>query len=161
MNCLHCGKELLPREGKKKLVRKYCDRLCATRYKAREWYKNNKDKPEFKEKQKKWMKNWYSNNKERQNKNVVNDYNKHRDIWNERKFSYNNRKKITEYLNSFCSCGKPVKIIMHKSFGNYPKLKGSAKKEYQESNLKLIENYTKENLIGVCSRLCLEKEKRK
>lgn len=160
MKCLYCNKKLELREGQKQLnpSRKYCDRVCQTRYKAREWYKDNKDKPEFKVKAKRRMKNWYSNNKERQNKNTMNDYYKHKEIWNQRHLIYDHRDKIIQFINPLCSCGKPIKIIMHKTFGDYPRL---VSRGQEKENLKLIEKYTKENLIGVCSKLCLEKEKRR
>ena len=158
--CLYCGKELDIKEGMKQInsKRMFCNSTCNTRYNAKKRHNRLKDNEEFKQKNRKRFKNWYQDNKEHQKLNVLNNYKNNKEIWNQRRFIERHRQEILKHLNTSCICGNPVKIIMHRTYGDYPKLTGGPNNK-KESNLKLIEEYTKKNLIGVCSRICLNKVK--
>lgn len=158
--CLYCNKELDMKEGTKQLnpKRKFCNDICRNRFAAKKRHTRLKDNEEFKQTNRTRFKNWYKNNKDRQKINILNNYKKNTEIWNQRRFVERHRKDILKYLNTTCFCGNPVKIIMHKTYGDYPKL-SSGPNNQKESNLKLIEEYTKKNLIGVCSKICLNKVK--
>jgi hypothetical protein len=158
--CLYCKKELDIKEGTKQLNPKriFCNSTCNTRYNAKKRHNRLKDNEEFKQTNRTIFKNWYKNNKDRQKTNVLNNYRNNKEKWNQRRFIERHRQDILKYLNTTCFCGNPVKMIMHRTYGDYPKLTGGPNNK-KESNLKLIEEYTKKNLIGVCSKICLNKVK--
>lgn len=64
--CKHCS-QCLEKRGKEKRVRpnrKFCNQTCRTRFNARSDYEKNKDDEQYKEKNKKKSKEWYSKNRE-------------------------------------------------------------------------------------------------
>jgi len=158
--CLKCGKELIPKEGRLQInpKRKFCNNICKTRYDSYKRYLKIKDTIEYKSSQKKIFKNWYEKNKERQKRNTLKDWNINRNRWNQRRFNSNHKKEILEYLNSICPiCKNPIKIIMIKKFGEYPNFFSHRTLEEKESDKLKLEKYVKENLIGVCSKECMNK----
>lgn len=159
--CSYCGKELDLKEGKRKLNprRRFCNHTCNTRYNSLKRHNQFKDNKKFKAKARKRFKGWYKKNKDNQNKNLLSYYYKNKGQWRERGFVQEHRKRIMQFINPLCSCGKKTKIIFHKKYGAVPKL--SRGKGNEEEKLGLIKRYTKENLVGVCSQLCLQKEKSK
>lgn len=164
VKCLYCGSKLEVKEGHTKLnpARKYCDSTCQARAEAKKYYEEHKDDPKFMKKRSDFFKNvWYPQNKEKQRQNILNNYYENKDEWKERSFTNKNKARIMLFINPFCSCGKTTQIIFHKRYGHRPLMKLGAGDETRLYNLKMIKKYTKENLIGVCSKLCLEKEKKR
>jgi hypothetical protein len=160
-NCLYCNKKLIPLEGKTKLntKRKFCNKTCSSRYTAAKWHSILKDNPEYKENARVRFYGWYKNNKQRQNRNVLKNYYENKDKWDERSFVDGHKDKIRLFINPICaSCKKePTKMFFHKQWGNVPNIKVEGIDIREE----LIKKYTKENLIGVCGSMCLQKEKRR
>lgn len=161
--CLDCNKELEGREGldKKDWRTKFCDRNCSVRYTSKKRHEELKNNEEYKEKARKRFNAWYQSqeNKISQNKNVLNYYYKNKEQWRDKGFVREHKLKIMKFINPVCHCGNETKIIYHKKNGIAPKLlKGPS---HEKENLKIVKKYTKENLIGFCSQLCMQKEKRK
>lgn len=158
--CLYCNKELEAKGTKLNPIRKFCNHTCSSRYFSKMRYNKLKDNEEYKKKNRERFNNWYKNNKERQKINVLNSYHLNKDKWNQRRFVYRNRKKILKHLNTTCFCGNPVKLISNKNYDTYPTLlRGYLNEEDKNKNNKLIEEFTKKNLVGVCSKICLRKYK--
>lgn len=157
--CLQCGKELLPIGGKLNPKRVFCDHTCSTRYNALRRHNKLKNNKNFKKKAKERFQKWAKENKEQQKENILKDYYRNKGKWKQRKFAQEHREKIMQFINPKCFCGKETKIIYNKKYGIFPTLKKGSGNE--EEKLKIIKEYTKENLIGFCSQLCLQKEKAK
>jgi len=163
--CLFCGKELQPSQyhnpsGKIDERKKFCNHLCGSRYNARKQYELMKSDEGYREMAREKSKQWYKGNRKRQNKNLLRYYYFNKDKWNERTFCHHNKENIKLFINPSCSqCGKPTKLFFHRAYGNYPKLRKGAGNP--QERLKLIEEYVKNNLIGVCSLVCLHKLKQK
>jgi len=153
--CKYCGKELKIREGKKRLnpKRKYCNRICQTRYAAKKRYKRLGHTRRYKKIQKEKFNNWYSKdkNKIRQKKNCLLDYYRNKDKWRERHYVSFNRKKFLELLSKVCTnCGKEeVKILAHTRW-DFPKRKPAPTRKEHKKYLKEYAKY----LLPFCCRQC-------
>ncbi len=149
--CLRCGKVLEIRIGAKRInpKRKFCDKVCQTRFVALAYHYKYFERD--KEKKKVCLKKWYKNNKERQAKNVMNDYYRNKSKWNERSFVTKHRKQILEIISPNCfKCGKKeIKEIHHETYDIERPNTTISYKEFQ----KVLLDYCK-HLKGFCSRQC-------
>ena len=162
--CLYCSKILEIGEGTKRLNprRKFCNRTCQTRFAAKKRYNLIKDNEEYKLKKRTFFKEvWYPNNKERQKKNILNDYYKNKKTWQERKNTNDHKRELLKMLSSICAvCGKEeVKIIFHKEYGHYQTLLCSRGEKQKKINLEKLREYSK-YLIPLCSKKCMSIAKR-
>ncbi len=157
--CLKCGKVLEKRIGSKRLnpKRKFCGKLCQTRFCARKnyhlKYKFNK---EMVERQSEKIREWYKINNKRQKENVMRDYFKNKRKWVERKYVGQNRDKIIKLLilryDGKCFlCGKKeIKVIHHETY-DFP-----LRKTGRKSGERLMNyiNWYCDFLRGFCSKAC-------
>lgn len=68
-HCLFCGKVLILKKGGEK--RKYCDNTCKSKViDYKNYHLKYKTNPEYKKRQKKWMREWYLKNKRKHNYNI-------------------------------------------------------------------------------------------
>lgn len=150
--CLKCDKVLEIMAGAKRLnpKRKYCDRICGTRYIALEFYNKHKRDPGFQEEKYKRVKIWIGKNRKRHSDNVLKNYKENKGAWRERKWTDKNRKKILLILSDNCNlCNNPsVKVIHHETY-DLPKR--------ERNPLPVTEEYLQEycrHLLGFCSTKC-------
>lgn len=139
----------------KNVKKKYCSELCRTRQNARDYHNKFKDDPEYKRKQREFLKQWYPKNRKRQNKNCLLDYYRNKDKWAERAWLDNHRKTFLEVLKNCETCGKPeVNFIRFIEFGKRPSLKSGFGKDTKKRNRILPIKFAKGNLRGYCSKMC-------
>lgn len=166
--CKYCNEEFeLTKDKIGRLITKqiFCSRNCSNNWQynnneeyrervirnTRAWEKENPEKTT--EKRKKSLKKFRERTPERFNKLMMNDYNRNKLKWNERKFTFHHRKKLLELLPKKCfQCGiNKVKHIHHIEYGKQPKLiKGRGAKE---KNRKYLIKFC-ENLNVFCSKQC-------
>jgi len=151
MNCLRCDKLLEPKFNQitKRLNldprRKFCDKICQTRYTSLLHHIKNRDNKEFRKKKNDYFKKYYQTHKERQFELVKADYHKNKNKWRQRRFISLYRELILDILPKTCFlCGRlGIKEIHHESYN-------------QTMKKSLLKEYCK-NLRGFCSRDCHRK----
>ena len=131
---------------------KFCCLACGNTYRAKNYYHSTlKFNKEIIERRKSVFKKWYSENKDRQAKSVLNNYKKNRRKWAERRFVDINRKNIIELMPKKCYlCKKENPSVIHHKNYNLPK------REYRFGKLskgEYLKNYVKFLLI-FCSSEC-------
>lgn len=108
--CKKCEKEIIGRNKKAT----FCSDKCRVGYNSKKRRLRNSDNKEFLEYHRNKSREWYQNNKERQNKNVLRDYFKNKDKWRIRQSAINNKKDIFEVKGSVCEkCGSKENLEMH------------------------------------------------
>ncbi len=121
--CESC-KQFLQAKVNRKLNsrRRFCNRKCHDKFKWENILKNNSN---YKEKQRKYIREWYQKNKEHQNKLVLSYYYKNKGEWLERKYANSNKEKIYNLLPNKCFlCGKTnPKLIHHEKYDLLPRAK--------------------------------------
>lgn len=108
--CKNCQKEIIGKNQKAE----FCSIKCKSKFNSDLNTARNKNNPDFKKYHRKKSKEWYANNHERQNKNMLEQYQKHKRKWNLRKTASLNKKNILEMKGYKCEvCGSRKNIELH------------------------------------------------
>ena len=117
--CKSCQGEIIGKN--KKAV--FCSLKCKSKFNSDLSTMRNKNNPEFREYHRKKSIEWYANNHERQNKNMLKQYQKNKDKWRMRKCSFRAREDILKNKGNVCErCGSKKELeLHHKEYINPPR----------------------------------------